>query len=204
MTWVLVIWVFVNIGLFGLLLVYAWRLQRRWKDSSIGFVATALVLVAGTFLLASFQRLGIQASRGSLLPDQWEDFFLTTYQLLLSLIGSIAGIYAITRLRSGIRRLEDAERMLGTLTERLPPEVEISEWGLTAREFEVLATIVSGRTSDEQIAEALYISTATAATHVRNILRKAGMSSRMDLMLVGGRATRSHRAAGEGHDSGPT
>lgn len=186
MSWVLVPWVFVNIVLFGVLLGYAIRLQRRWQSTSIRFIATALVLVSGTFLVASVQRLGIQASRAGIVPEDWEDFFLTDYQVLLSLVGTVAGVYAITRLRSGIRRLEDGERMLSVLTDKVPMDLDASKWRLTARETEVLSTIVSGRTSDQEIADSLYISTATAATHVRNILRKTGLSNRLDLMLVGG------------------
>ena len=184
------VWVIVNLLLFSVLLVYAVPLQRRWRSTSMGFVATALVLVAGTVLVASIQRLGVQAARAGLVPAVWEDFFLTAYQVVLSLIGTAAGVYALTRLRSGIRRLEDGERMLSVLTENVPVDIDVSGWRLTERESQVLRTIVSGRTSDEQIAEALFISTATAATHVRNILRKTGLSSRMDLMLVGGRRSK--------------
>ena len=86
-----------------------------------------------------------------------------------------------------MKRMEHGERMVSVLTESARFDREIPEWGLTNREMQVLDTIVSGRTSDDQIAEALFISSATAATHVRNILKKAGMSRRMDLMLVGSR-----------------
>lgn len=195
MSWVLVPWVFANIVLFGVLLGYAVRLQRRWRSTSIRFIAIALVLVSGAFLVASVQRLGIQAARAGLVPADWEDFFLTEYQLLLSLIGTVAGVYAITRLRAGIRRLEDTQRMLSALTDKVPLDVDVSRWRLTARETEVLRTIVSGSTSDQEIAETLFISTATAATHVRNILRKTGLSNRLDLMLVGGQKLEGKKAA---------
>jgi len=51
--------------------------------------------------------------------------------------------------------------------------------GLTAREQEVLRLLVSGR-SNPQIAEALFISRATARTHVGNILAKLGVGSRTE------------------------
>jgi DNA-binding CsgD family transcriptional regulator len=60
---------------------------------------------------------------------------------------------------------------------------------------------VSGETSDEQIAATLFISPATAATHVRNILRKARLTSRMDLMLVGARRVRDDGQPGDQIDS---
>ncbi len=77
--------------------------------------------------------------------------------------------------------------MVSVLTERAMLDMSVSDWGLTPRELEVLELIVSGSTSDDEIADSLYISPSTAATHVRNILKKAGLSNRKDLMLVGDR-----------------
>jgi predicted ATPase/DNA-binding CsgD family transcriptional regulator len=54
---------------------------------------------------------------------------------------------------------------------------EMVEAGLTARELEVLRLIVEGH-SNAEIAEKLYISPRTASTHVGNILKKLGVSSR--------------------------
>jgi DNA-binding NarL/FixJ family response regulator len=48
---------------------------------------------------------------------------------------------------------------------------------LTHREREVLTLIAAGRT-DQQIADALFISRRTATTHVCNILNKLGVDSR--------------------------
>lgn len=72
--------------------------------------------------------------------------------------------------------------MLGVIeSDSLDP----ADLGLSSREQEVLAVIVAGKVSDQDIAEALYISPATAATHVRNILRKAGLHDRRQLVLIG-------------------
>ncbi len=186
--WILVTWVFINGVLFALLFGYAWRVRQRWQSAAVGSIGTALVLVAGTLLVASIQRLGIHAARADLVPVDWEEFFLTGYQVVLSLVGTVTGVYAITRLRSGLQHLEKADRMVSVLTEDAHLNVRVSDWGLTARELQVLETVVAGRTSDEQIAETLFIASSTAATHVRNILRKAGLTNRMDLMLVGTRS----------------
>jgi len=55
--------------------------------------------------------------------------------------------------------------------------------GLTARELDVLALLVDGRTN-RQIAEALYISVKTAGAHVSSILRKLDASTRTQAAAV--------------------
>ena len=54
---------------------------------------------------------------------------------------------------------------------------------LTAREREVLAQLVAGRTYRE-VAAALFISEKTVSTHVSNVLRKTGTSSRREVTAL--------------------
>jgi len=54
---------------------------------------------------------------------------------------------------------------------------------LTAREEEVLRRVAAGSTN-RQIAEALFISESTAGVHVSNILRKLGVSNRVQAAAV--------------------
>ncbi|WP_413810751.1 response regulator [Streptomyces sp. OE57] len=61
-----------------------------------------------------------------------------------------------------------------------PPPVDSSR--LTAREQEVLALVGEGK-SNQQIATALFITERTARTHVSNVLRKLGLSSRTQAAL---------------------
>jgi non-specific serine/threonine protein kinase len=57
------------------------------------------------------------------------------------------------------------------------PERAPSEFGLTAREREVLRLLAEGK-SNRAIADELYISPLTARTHVSNVLAKIGVPSR--------------------------
>jgi DNA-binding NarL/FixJ family response regulator len=59
----------------------------------------------------------------------------------------------------------------------LAPSASRSLGELTQREREVLSLVVAGRT-DQQIADALFVSRRTATTHVANILNKLGVDSR--------------------------
>lgn len=59
-----------------------------------------------------------------------------------------------------------------------------AEYGLTPRETEVLGHLVRGSTN-RQIASELFISAKTASVHVSNLLRKLGVSNRVDAGAVG-------------------
>ena len=59
----------------------------------------------------------------------------------------------------------------------------IDHLGLTPREAEVLSLVATGQTN-RQIGEALFVSEKTASVHVSNILRKLGVSSRVDAAAV--------------------
>ena len=60
---------------------------------------------------------------------------------------------------------------------------DVARLGLTAREAEVLSLVAAGRTNREIGAE-LYVSEKTASVHVSNILRKLGVSSRVEAAAV--------------------
>lgn len=62
-------------------------------------------------------------------------------------------------------------------------EGDVSRLGLTPREAEVLGLVAAGRTNRE-IGEELYVSEKTASVHVSNILRKLGVSTRVEAAAV--------------------
>ena len=68
-----------------------------------------------------------------------------------------------------------------------PPARPLTRYGLTDRELTVLRLLAAGRTNP-QIGAELYISTSTASVHVSNILRKLGVSSRVQAAATAERA----------------
>ena len=62
-------------------------------------------------------------------------------------------------------------------------------FGLTARESEILRLVAGGWTN-QQIADALFITRKTASVHVSNILGKLGVESRVEA------AAMAHRLGG--------
>ncbi len=67
----------------------------------------------------------------------------------------------------------------------------LAEYGLTAREHEVLRGLVAGR-SNQEIADSLFISVKTASVHVSNILRKMQAGGRQEAARI----ARSHGVPG--------
>ena len=68
------------------------------------------------------------------------------------------------------------------------PEPDPAGTGLTPREREVLGLLGNGL-SNAQIARTLYISEKTASVHVSNILRKLGVTSRVQAATAAARLT---------------
>src|SRR5271166_764636 len=63
----------------------------------------------------------------------------------------------------------------------------LTRYGLTDRELTVLRLLAAGRTNP-QIGAELYISASTASVHVSNILRKLGVSGRVQAAAIAERA----------------
>ena len=68
-----------------------------------------------------------------------------------------------------------------------PPAQLLTRYGLTDRELTVLRLLAAGRTNP-QIGAELYISASTASVHVSNILRKLGVSGRVQAAAIAERA----------------
>jgi DNA-binding NarL/FixJ family response regulator len=62
-------------------------------------------------------------------------------------------------------------------------EMSMDRLGLTSREIEVLSLVSIGKTN-RQIGEALFVSEKTASVHVSHILRKLGVTSRVDAAAI--------------------
>lgn len=90
----------------------------------------------------------------------------------------IADVEAVAR-RTRINLQSPRRPELGTAASQL---------GLTPREVEVLELVAAGRTN-RQIGNELYVSEKTASVHVSNILRKLGVTSRVDAAAIAQRRT---------------
>lgn len=193
--------VVMNATLFASLGVIGAR--YAWRDPSprIRVLAGALTAVCAAFVLGAATRATALAVREGWLPGQVGDFLVSEWSLIQSLGATGFALVTIWQLRRVSAPIRRAEQIVTVLSDRFAPEAPVSELGLTARELEVLEVIAAGTLSDKEIAETLYISPATAGTHVKNIMRKAGVSSRRDLVLL---AAADEQHPGTARKSGPT
>jgi len=87
-----------------------------------------------------------------------------------------------------IRTLADRARLpLDAASASVEPHQEAAPYGLTERELLVLRLLAAGRTNP-QIGAELFISPKTASVHVTNILRKLGVSTRVQAAALAERA----------------
>ena len=173
-----------NVVLFGGLTM--WGLGRALRETSprIRTLAWALVAVSVAFVLSSLTRLALIAIGLGWIPGRLGDFLDSGWVLVQSVLSLGIGLFGVLVVRSSARSLREADRIVSVLSERLLGETSLEDFGFTSRELEVLEVIAQGTLSDREISEVLYISPATAATHVRNILKKSGVKSRRELVLL--------------------
>ncbi len=175
--------VIVNGMLFATLGLVGARHAMRDPSPRVRIFAGGFTAVCAAFVLSAATRAAALAVREGWLPGRVGDFLVSEWSFVQSAAASLFALTAIWFLRRVGGPMRRADQIVTVLSDRFPPEAPISELGLTARELEVLEVISAGTTSNKDIAEALYISPATAGTHVKNILRKAGVNDRRDLML---------------------
>lgn len=169
---------FTGVGLWAL---------RRWRveDSPrIRLLAGALAVVSAAFVMGALTRLISVGVQQGWFDGRLSSFVVSEWHLIQSLGATALGLTGIFVIRRHARSLKSADRVASAVSDRLLSGTGLEEVGLTNREIEVLRAIGSGHISDSEIAEMLFIAPATAATHVKNILRKTGMRSRRELALL--------------------
>lgn len=162
----------------------ALRLVQRIRTRFARLQATMVVLLCIAGVVASVQDIGFQMTRLGWLSDSVGVEFVTRVQAVLVIGSLIVLVPILLILRELTKEFARAEALSDVLVNRLPPGVTLESAGLTKREIEVVAAVGAGHVSDREIADELVVSTSTAATHVRNIMRKTGIRRRGDLALL--------------------
>lgn len=169
----------LSTGAVGLVTAARRAPRGPFRASSLGGAAVCLLLV-----IASLHHMLMVAAHTGLLASHWVDLLLGPLAAVQATLAVLVGVFAVVLVRHYWHRVGRAHSMVELLTDRLPSDARARQAGLTCREQEVLSLIRRGLISDREIAQALHISPATAATHVQRILRKTGLHNRRDLMLL--------------------
>lgn len=173
-----------NMLIFGGLGVMAAVSASRESSPRLRLLSWGFAAVCSAFVLGATTRLTLLAVRRGWLHGSVGDFLESGWVLMQSVAVMGLGISALIVVRNVVGPLRRAEQIVAAMSSRVPKATAMSTLGLTTRELEVLEVIFSGTESDRAIADALFISPSTAGTHVKNILRKAGLNSRRDLFLL--------------------
>ena len=170
------------------LLAVLWALTaaeaRASKSSRLRRFGWLMNLCYAAFLFGATYGLLLQGVQVGWLPDGLATLLLTVWPFVAVLAFMALGVVIFIVARRVRKEVGGAGLVIEILTSRIPADVSIDELNLTSREREVVDVIAAGKMSDREIADALYISAATAGTHVRNILHKAGLHRRNDLLLL--------------------
>ena len=170
--------------------------NARRLSLALGWVCLAFVAIA-------IQGSAHQAVRRGWISSEVQDWVFSWGVSILATFCLIVGAVCLWLVSKVFARVRYDEHLVSVMIQSPVVGVNTSELGLTARELEVLEAMADGHLSDEEIAAAFFISPATAATHVRNILRKAGVHNRRDLVLMYA-AARPGSGREEGLGASPT
>lgn len=122
---------------------------------------------------------------GALVPAQFSNAFSSGLTYLLLLVSTLFMYYRAKTAQRSIRKDDVSESaFLAGTEDRLEDgaaDLWIQRFGFSSREAEIAMLLVR-RTPYKQISAGLFISDNTVKTHVRNIYRKAGVSSREKLV----------------------
>ncbi len=169
------------VSLFTVLAVLTLRRVGRARTPGMRTVSWIMGAFYIFLMLGAAQRLGVSAAW---FPHRLGGFAVLNLAVIEVVVAIALGLVTFAALLRLGRVVSECEIVVEILMDRIPLDLSIEEIGLTTRELEVSQVIGTGRLSDRDIANALYISEATAATHVRNILGKAGFHRRNDILLL--------------------
>lgn len=164
--------------------VQVFRMARRIETRFARLQAAMVILLCAAGLVASLQDIGVQATRLGWLSDEVGRWFVGRIHATLVVGGLFVLVPVLVILRRLTVEFAQLESVTDALVNRLPDGVTMESAGLTPREIEVVTAIAEGKLSDQQLADHLFISASTAATHVRNIMRKTEIKRRSDLTLL--------------------
>lgn len=171
--------------IFGLLGVAAFTVARRAPFPRTRSVGSFAAWCCAALAVGAWQRTGLLADRYGWVDHPLAESLLYEYQFFKS---SVIAAMSIAAAFHGVRfvsRMQESEQLIsdvfGTgLTRTRQTGMNAEQY--TSREREVLSVLATGRITHKEIAGTLHVSPHTAHSHMKNIMRKAGVSNRRELL----------------------
>lgn len=157
-------------------LIWCIHVYRTSPGARLKTLAGLAIALSGPLILGPVTRIVAAGVGASEAIDDVVTIAITTLTVGIAIVG-------LHRLPGTLSQLNTVEIMVHSLSSRLDANA-VSALQLTPRELEVVEVMASGVIDDVGIAEALTISPATAGTHVRNVMVKANVRDRRDLVLL--------------------
>ncbi len=162
----------------------AWRFGQSIRTRFASLQTSIVILLCAYGVFASLQDIGVQITRLGWVDEAVGRHFTGSIHVVIVIVGLVVLVPVMALLWKLTKEFAVLEAVTDRLVGRLPRGVTMETAGLTPRERNVVDAISSGQVSDREIGEVLFVSPATAATHVRNIMRKTGIKRRGDLALL--------------------
>jgi DNA-binding CsgD family transcriptional regulator len=175
--------VVVNSVAFLALLIMSVRLRRRERYVWVRRLWTIVAFACGALVLGSIQRLALQGVSVGWLSESASDAVTSDLQLTQSVVVLALVVGAFVTLKRLADSMEASERLSASLLDRVR-HVDPKSLNLTNREREVLALIGQGVTTDSDLSAELHVSASTVQSHVKSLLRKSELHSRVDLIAL--------------------
>ena len=161
--------------------IVVWALLCQLGRS--GGISPVRIVAWGEATLSFALLVGNLALQTLLLSGNWPDAVVRTVIPLCVALLLVAYIFILSERRviaiDELGKAKEAETPARRFQDRF--DALVRRYGLTPREADVARLFVRGR-STSRIAEDLYISTGTVATHLRNVYHKTQVHSRQELL----------------------
>ena len=173
-----------NVLIFAGLAAWLWLSVKNRKGEALRLAGgLAAVAMAGVAVGSASRAFVKTIQQGWVSLSSSSAAVVNVTQITVGLATFITGIAIAVVLRRNKDRLIGVATTLDVVSARSSP-INPEKWNLTPRQTEVLAAIVDGAVTNDELAAVLFISKHTAGTHVKQILHKTGVSSRRDLALL--------------------
>lgn len=173
-----------NVLIFAGMAAWLWLSVKNRKGEALRLAAgLAAIAMAGVAVGSASRAFVKTIQQGWVSLSSSSAAVVNVTQITVGLATVITGIAIAVVLRRNKDRLIGVATTLDVVSAR-SSSIDPEKWNLTPRQTEVLAAIVDGAVTNEELAAVLFISKHTAGTHVKQILHKTGVSSRRDLALL--------------------